>query len=66
MEEDDVLSQTTNCFLTKKAAQEYIKNYSYNHTNPRIYAMTAYRNFEFEHLLNILTNLNIDDIKVDE
>lgn len=62
VEEQDVLSQTTGCFLTKKAAQEYIDRFGYNHSSPRTYAMTAYRNFELEHLLNILKTIDLDDV----
>lgn len=61
----DELSFNTGAFLTKRACNEYIDKYGYNHNKPRTFAMTAYRNFELERLLNILTNLDFDDIKVD-
>lgn len=51
------LSDTTGAFLTKRACQQYIEKYGYNHSNPQTYAMTAYRNFELERLLTILRNL---------
>lgn len=51
------LSETTGAFLTKRACQQYIERYGYNHSNPQTYAMTAYRNFELERLLTILRNL---------
>ena len=51
------LSETTGAFLTKRACQQYIEKYGYNHSNPHTYAMTAYRNFELERLLTILRNL---------
>lgn len=51
------LSVDTGAFLTKRACQQYIKNYGYNHANPHTFAMTAYRNFELERLLTILRNL---------
>lgn len=54
VEEKDVLSQETGCFLTRRAAREYINRFGYNHSQPRTYAMTAYRNFELERLLKIL------------
>lgn len=41
-------------FLTKKACQEYINRYSYNHKNPHTYVMTAERCPEYERLLEIL------------
>lgn len=63
--EEDHLSEDTGAFLTKRACQQYIAQYGYNHRKPRAYAMTAYRNFELERLLSILTNMNIDDIKVE-
>jgi len=56
MESDiaDELCTSTGAFLTKKAAKEYIQKFSYNHKKPHTYAMTAYRNFELEHLITIL------------
>lgn len=62
---EDRLSTYTGAFLTKRACQKYIDNYGYNHSKPRTFAMTAIRNYELERLLNILTNMNIDDIKED-
>lgn len=41
-------------FLTKKACQEYIERYGYNHKNPHTYVMTAERCPEYERLLKIL------------
>jgi len=59
------ISQETGCFLTKKAAQEYLKRYGYNHPAKSVpFALTAYRNYEFERLLRILTTMDIDDIKI--
>ena len=53
------LSENTGAFLTKRACQEYIDKYKYNHDNPHTYAMTAYRNFELGKLLNILKTVNL-------
>lgn len=50
----------TGAFITKRACKEYIKKYGYNHNDPHTYAMTAYRNFELERLLNILKNLKFE------
>jgi hypothetical protein len=58
----DKISRYAGAFLTKRACQEYIKRYGYNHRNPRTYAMTAYRNLELERLLNILKTM---ELKVD-
>ena len=41
-------------FLTKKACQEYIDRYGYNHNKPHTYVMTAERCPEYERLLKIL------------
>ena len=57
--EEDVLTTTTGAFLTKRACKEYIEKYGYNHTKPRTYAMTAYRNYEYERLLNILKTMKL-------
>lgn len=53
------ISRYAGAFLTKRACQEYIKRYGYNHRNPRTYAMTAYRNFELERLLKILKTIDL-------
>ena len=57
-QEIDRLSRDTGAFLTKRACQEYISKFGYNHSQPRTYAMTAYRNFELEKLLKILRNMD--------
>ena len=54
VETKDKISRYTGAFITKRACQEYIEHYGYNHNNPRTYAMTAFRNFELERLLKIL------------
>ena len=54
----DMLSTYTGAFLTKKACQEYIDKYGYNHVRPKTYAMTAVRNYELQRLLNILRSIN--------
>ena len=55
------VNENTGAFLTKKACKEYIKKYRYNHNEPQAYAMTAYRNFELDRLLNILKNLKFEE-----
>lgn len=55
--EEEKLSTYTGAFLTKRACKQYIEKYKYNHSNPHTYAMTAYRNFELERLLNILKTM---------
>lgn len=55
----DELSTHTGAFLTKRAAKEYIEKYKYNHSNPRTYAMCAFRNFELEKLLKILRDIEL-------
>ena len=51
----------TGAFLTKRAVKKYIEKYSYNHNNPRSYAMTAIRNPEFERLISILRTIPLDE-----
>ena len=55
------LSDETGAFITKRACQEYIDKYGYNHSNPHTYAMTAFRNPEYETLINILKTIKFDD-----
>lgn len=65
IDERHELSGVTGCFLTKRAAKQYLDNNYYHHEDGHTYAMTAWRNPEFERLLNILQTMNIDDIKED-
>ena len=55
------VNEDTGAFLTKRACKEYIRKYGYNHNDPKTYAMTAYRNFELERLLNILKNFKFEE-----
>ena len=57
----DELCRFTGAFITKRACKEYVEKYAYNHSQPRTYAMTAYRNFELERLLNILKTIDLKD-----
>ena len=59
-EKKEKISNDTGAFLTKRACKEYIERFGYNHTNPHTYAMTAYRNFELEHLLKILKTMQFE------
>lgn len=61
VEKKEKLSRETGAFLTKRACAEYIKRFGYNHHEPHTYAMTAYRNFELERLLNILKTIDLKD-----
>jgi hypothetical protein len=55
------LSDKTSAFITKRSCQEYIDRYGYNHSNPHTYAMTAFRNPEYEKLINILKTIKFDN-----
>lgn len=57
--EEDELCRFTGAFLTKREAKRYVETYAYNHNQPRTYAMTAFRNFELERLLNILRKIEL-------
>lgn len=60
------INHDSNVFLTKRACQRHIEQYGYHYSKPHTYAMTAWRNPEFERVLRILQTMNIDDIKVTE
>lgn len=46
-------------FLTRKQAEKYLKTFGYNHPKGTVtYAMTAVRSFQFEHLLELLHNID--------
>lgn len=55
------ISRETGAFLTKRACQEYINRFGYNHSHPHTYAMTAYRNYELARLLKILKTMEIKE-----
>lgn len=57
------LSDQTGCFLTKRAAQKHIELNGYHYNNPKTYAMTAWRNPEFEKFLNIFENLDLTELE---
>ena len=59
--EKEFISRETGAFITKRACKEYIDRFGYNHNKPHTYAMTAYRNFEYERLLKILKTMKLDD-----
>jgi hypothetical protein len=61
VEEKGHISRHTGAFLTKRACKEYVERYGYNHCRPHTYAMTAYRNFELERLLNILKTMKLKE-----
>ena len=61
VEEHSRVSEDTGAFLTKRACQEYIRRYGYNHSRPHTYAMTAYRNYELARLLKILKTMEIKE-----
>ena len=54
------LAEDTGMFLTKKACKDYIDKFSYNYSTPRTYAMTAYRNKEYETLIRILKTMRFE------
>lgn len=62
----DIITHDSNVFLTKRACQAHIECNRYHYSQPHTYAMTAWRNPEFEHLMTILQTMNIDDIKITE
>lgn len=51
------VSEQTGCFITKRACKKHIENNRHHYCRPQTYAMTAWRNPEFERLLTILQNI---------
>lgn len=51
------VSDQTGCFITKRACKQHIEDNRHNYCRPQTYAMTAWRNPEFERLLTILQNI---------
>lgn len=60
------ITTQTGCFLTKRACKKHIEKNDYHYNNPRTYAMTAWRNPEFERLINIIKVLDFSKIEVEE
>lgn len=55
------ISTQTSCFLTKRACKQHIKSNDYHYNKPHTYAMTAWRNPEFERVLNILKSIKFEE-----
>lgn len=55
------VSTFSGAFLTKRECQNHINANKYHYDEPHTYAMTAYRNFELERLLNILKTIDLKD-----
>ena len=51
------VSDQTGCFITKRACKKHIEDNRHHYCRPKTYAMTAWRNPEFERLLTILQNI---------
>lgn len=51
------VSEQTGCFITKRTCKKHIENNRHHYSRPQTYAMTAWRNPEFERLLTILQNI---------
>jgi len=49
-------------FLTKKSCQKHIEQNHYHYKNPHTYAMTAWRNPEYERLLNIIKETDWENV----
>lgn len=58
------LSDQTGCFLTKRAAKKHIEKNAYHYYEPRTFAMTAWRNPEFERFMKIFENLDLDKLEI--
>jgi len=60
--EESLVSNQTGCFLAKSSCKRHIELNDYHYSNPHTYAMTAWRNPEFERVLKILEKLEIEEI----
>jgi len=58
------IGEDSNVFLTKRACLAHLSQNHYHYKKGHTYAMTAWRNPEFERLMNILQTMNIDEIPV--
>lgn len=61
----DVVAPDT-MFITKRSCKQHIELNHYHYKEPHTYAMTAWRNPEFERVLKILTDTDWDKIKLKE
>lgn len=65
-EDRDHVTQETGCFITKRACERHISLNRHHYKKPHTYAMTAWRNPEFENVLNIVTNTDWESYKEKE
>lgn len=61
--EYNIISPQTGCFLTKQACKDHIAQNDYHYSEPHTYAMTAWRNPEFERVWNILKKMDWGKLK---
>lgn len=59
--DEEKVSEETGCFLTKEACKKHIESNHYHYKKPRTYAMTAWRNPEFERLMRIIENIEFEE-----
>jgi len=55
------ISNQTGCFITKRACKNHIASNYYHYKSGHTYAMTAWRNPEFERVLDILKNIELEE-----
>ena len=55
------VTEQTGCFITKRACKQHIENNRHHYSRPQTYAMTAWRNPEFERLIEILKRINLKE-----
>ena len=58
MENDWSCNWWKRCFLTKKAAVDYLNKFGHLHQNPKILGLTAAANEELEYLLSIIQKVD--------
>lgn len=55
------VTEQTGCFITKRACKQHIENNRHHYSRPQTYAMTAWRNPEYERLIEILKRINLKE-----
>lgn len=60
---EDLICRDATGFLTKKSAEEHLKQNAHHYTKEaRAYALSAWRNPVFERLINIIKNTNWEEV----
>ena len=59
----DVFNLRAGVFFTEKACQEHIDQNDYHYNKPRVFAVSAWRNYEMQEVMQHISALTTEDNK---